>query len=108
MSAKKPAPKKGITKPPEGPVDFIYRYNPSKPRSMFVPSDWQAAQAELERGNEQIVHFFDACRAGKYPSGVHPSMIEISHEDVDLEPKGDDGFPAQLPFALIVGCADAR
>jgi carbonic anhydrase len=108
MSAKKPAPSKGKSRPSKSPVDFVYRYNPSKPRAMFIPTNWQAAQAELERGNEQIVNFFDACRAGTYPEGVYPSMIEISHEDVDLEPKGDDGFPVQLPFALIVGCADAR
>jgi carbonic anhydrase len=108
MSAKKSTPRKGKTKPGAEPIDFVFRYNPSKPREMFIPADWQAAQSELQRGNEEIVHFFDACRDGKYADGVRPAMVEVSREDVELEPKGDDGFPRQLPFALIVGCSDAR
>jgi len=104
MNAPNPTPKPGMTKP----IDLVHRYNPSNPRSRFVPLDWQAARERLEHDNEQVVRFFDACRAGAYPEGTTPSLVEIAREDVELEPRGADGFPAQLPFAVIVGCADAR
>lgn len=104
MCAKKgsPAPKKA----PAAPVDFIYRYNPADPKDFFIPKDWEEAVTELRHGNDKIVRFFDACKRGKLETRI--PVVELSKLEVELEPKGDDGFPQQLPFALVIGCADAR
>jgi carbonic anhydrase len=105
MSAKKgsPAPKKNVA---ATPVDFIYRYSPSDPKEFFIPKDWEEAATELRNGNDKIVRFFDACKHGKLET--RPPVVELSQTAVELEPKADDGFPQQHPFAALVGCADAR
>jgi carbonic anhydrase len=88
------------------PVDFIFRYDPQRPKAFFVPADWEEAAAELRNGNDAICRFFDACRHGELET--KPPVLEIGRHEVELEPRGDDGFPQQMPYAATVGCADAR
>jgi carbonic anhydrase len=104
MSAKKAdaRPKK----PVPSPVDFIIRYDPAAPKEFFIPRDWEHAASELRQGNEKIARFYHCCRTGEV--AARPTTVAMSRFEVELEPKGDDGFPQQLPFAVLVGCSDAR
>jgi carbonic anhydrase len=88
------------------PVEFTFRYNPAAPREFFVPKTWQEAVDVLREGNEKVVRFFSACQMPGL--GLETPVVELSRPQVELEPRGDDGFPRQMPFAVVVGCSDAR
>jgi carbonic anhydrase len=105
MSAKKPGRPSDVSK--AAPVDFTYRFQPSRPKAFFVPEDADQAVAELRKGNEKIVRFFEACQSGR-PAAARAQVVNLSRLEVRGEPKGADGLPMQLPFAVVVGCADAR
>lgn len=90
------------------PAEVIYRYNPSDPKPFFVPGHWQEAELYLRAGNELIVRFNDACKRRGRAAGERPPVIELSALEAEALVKGDDGFPAQMPFAVMLGCADAR
>lgn len=89
-------------------VDFIYRYNVAKPQPYFVPEGWAAAAKKLEEGNRKIVQFYQACRDGGYSRGARRPVVELSAPEAVGSPVGADGLPRQQPFAVMVGCADAR
>lgn len=93
---------------PSSCIDFTYRYRPERPKPFFVPRDWREAELYLRVGNELIVRFHDACKHDGYAPGDWPSVVEISGPEAKAEPKGDDGLPKQMPFALMLGCSDAR
>ena len=92
----------------KAPVEFIYRYNPSKPKPFFAPLDWREAAMYLRLGNQAIVRFNEGCKQHGFPQGEGPSVIELSALDAEGFEKGDDGLPTQMPFAVMLGCADAR
>lgn len=89
-------------------IDFTYRFQPDNPKPFFVPRDWEAASVFLQVGNELIVRFYEACRRGHYRTDAGPPIVEISGLEARGEPVGDDGLPIQMPFALMLGCSDAR
>lgn len=89
-------------------IDFTYRFRPARPKPYFIPRDWHEAALYLRVGNELIVRFHDACKHQGYAPGEWPSVVEISATEAKNEPRGDDGLPKQMPFALMLGCSDAR
>jgi carbonic anhydrase len=93
---------------PRSPIDFTYRYRPDEPKPFFVPRDWEDASVYLQAGNDLISRFYQACRDGAYPDDAHIPVVEISASEARGEPVGDDGLPIQMPFALMLGCSDAR
>jgi carbonic anhydrase len=105
MSPKIPRPTSGVFAAPR-PVEFTFRYDPAAPREFFVPKSWEAAVEELRNGNEKVARFIAACQLPGL--GIETQVVELSRPQVELEPKGDDGFPKQMPFAVVVGCSDAR
>ena len=90
------------------PIDFTYRYRPDNPRPFFVPDNWQSASVFLEAGNALIVRFYNACRRGHLNPDAPPAVVEISQQEAAGEPLGEDGLPIQMPFAVVLGCSDAR
>lgn len=93
---------------PKSPIDFTFRYSPSHPKPFFIPKDWQEAELYLRVGNELMVRFNEACRQHRFPPGEGPSIVELSAAEAEGYAKGADGLPTQMPFALTLGCADAR
>ena len=89
-------------------IDFTYRYSPHNPKPFFVPQDWEAASVFLQGGNAMIARFYEACRVGAFEPGVGPPVVEISESEAHGTPVGEDGYPIQMPFALVLGCSDAR
>ncbi len=90
------------------PIDFVYRYQPNRPKPFFAPRDWQEAVDYLRKGNQKIIHFYEACKQHGYPSGLTSQVVDLSALEAEGNPKGEDGLPVQMPYAVIVGCADAR
>lgn len=90
------------------PIDFIYRYQPGNPKPMFAPDDWESASIFLQAGNALTVRFYNACRRGRFNDDSTPPIIELSSNEANADSLGDDGLPIQMPFALMLGCSDAR
>src|SRR5262245_52810497 len=89
-------------------MDLIYRYDRFQPVQLRLPRDGEAARAELQQGNARFVEIvtrMQAITAGA-PSG-EPLVIPVNPVSLGL-PLAPGGAPAQSPFALVVGCSDAR
>jgi carbonic anhydrase len=89
-------------------MDLIYRYDPFQPVQIRLPPDGEAARSELQKGNTRFVEIVTRmqARTAGAPSG-EPLVIPVSPVSLGL-PLVPGGAPAQSPFALVVGCSDAR
>src|SRR5215203_4966198 len=76
--------------------ELIYRYDPEYRQVRQMPASADEARLRLEEGNQA----FAALKAGTVTGS------RIIHMDVaDI---GITGVPVQKPFAVVLGCADAR
>jgi carbonic anhydrase len=82
--------------------DIIYRYDPSRPRGVHLPVDASDAQRMLEAGSREFTTLTPA-------DGVSPSGERVFHFDLeDLGIAQPGSAPKQQPFAVVLGCSDAR
>jgi carbonic anhydrase len=79
--------------------DIIYRYDPSQPSERRNPEDASEACRRLEEGNRLFASLttdsVDGCR-----------IVPIDLEDMGIVAQGE--ILKQQPFAVVLGCADAR
>jgi carbonic anhydrase len=79
--------------------DIIYRYDPSQPSERRNPEDAREACRRLEEGNRLFASVttdaVDGCR-----------IVPIDLEDMGIGAPGN--ILKQQPFAVVLGCADAR
>ena len=85
-------------------VDIIYRYQARDIPARPLPSDSNAALLRLDDGNRAFAALLDHV---KDESGVIQQVIPVDPRDLGLVP-GKNGMPKQRPFAVILGCSDAR
>jgi carbonic anhydrase len=89
-------------------MDIIYRYDPFEPIVTRPLEDAAAAIENLSRGHEryaQIVTRVHEEMLGHRPGG----QVVIPSDPLSLGmPLGADAPPVQTPFALVLGCSDAR
>jgi len=79
--------------------EVTYRYDPAHPLEGRTPRDPEEARRLLEAGNQA----FASMASG---SAARSRIVYVGPEDVGLsEPCG---VPAQQPFAVVLGCSDAR
>jgi carbonic anhydrase len=79
--------------------EVIYRYDPEHPPEWRTPRDPEEARRLLEDGNHAFASLADGPAA-------RSRVVYVGPEDVGLaEPAG---VPAQQPFAVVLGCSDAR
>ena len=83
-------------------IDIIYRYDPDNPNPERNPATPAEARALLENGNRSYAHALDGIGDGNVSR-----VIPVSASDLGLA-TSTGGPQAQRPFALVVGCADAR
>jgi carbonic anhydrase len=82
--------------------DIIYRFDPSQPAGR-VPADADEARGLLEEGNRE----FSSILGG--PTDAAPSGSRVFLVDLDDIGIGAGGSaPRQQPFAVVLGCSDAR
>lgn len=89
-------------------MDVIYRYDPFAPITARQIPDFKAAVNELVQGNErfkQLVHRMQERTLGG--DAGEPIVVPISPMTSGL-PLFAGAVPAQAPFAVVLGCSDAR
>src|SRR5262245_53709599 len=79
--------------------EIIYRYDPSRPTERQAPADAGEARRRLEEGNQAVVNL--ATGSPEWPRVVYFDLADIG---VAV----DRGVPKQRPFAVVLGCSDAR
>jgi carbonic anhydrase len=89
-------------------MDIIYRYDPFQPLSHNEPADADAALKALGEGNERfagIVAQMQRETLGEAPAGQ--IVIPVCPLSLGL-PFWKGAATTQAPFALVLGCSDAR
>lgn len=84
--------------------EIVYRYDPDHPLPLNPPRDAAEARRRLEEGNRDFAHVFDGVPAAR---GVLRRIIPFDPRDLGLG-EGVGGAPKQQPFAVVLGCSDAR
>jgi carbonic anhydrase len=79
--------------------EVIYRYDPARRLERKPPADAAEACRRLEDGNRAFAGFGTGS-----PDGSHVVYCDLE----DLGVAADGGVPKQRPFAVVLGCADAR
>ena len=89
-------------------MDVIYRYDPFAPLSLPKTPDSATAIRRLVEGNErfsEIVHRMQLRTMGD--DAGEPIVIPVSPISLGL-PLYQGAMPSQAPFAVVIGCSDAR
>ena len=89
-------------------IDYIYRFDPKNASVKPAPKDPESAQHELESGNRMFSEWMKSCQIGSTSPGEPRYVIESSGLNFGHNPTGDDVVPHQDPFAIVIGCSDAR
>jgi carbonic anhydrase len=89
-------------------IDYVYRFDPNNPSTKSLPTDAEAARKSLEDGNRMFARWMASCRAGTFTSGEEPRhVVQCNGLEVGMVRK-EGGIPKQAPFAVVIGCSDAR
>jgi carbonic anhydrase len=88
-------------------IDYVYRFDPSHPTTKPHPADAEAARRALEEGNRTFSRWMRSCQQGQSPPGEAPYLVACNANEVGRLRKPGEA-PAQSPFAIILGCSDAR
>jgi carbonic anhydrase len=88
-------------------VDYIFRYDPRNQGAKPAPPDPAAARKALEDGNRMFARWMESCRS----SDMIEQGVEyvVATKGLHLGTTGSQReLPKQAPFAVVVGCSDAR
>jgi carbonic anhydrase len=88
-------------------VELVHRYDldDPEPHGLEPPSTPELAMDRLKEGNAHFATFMMNCRTS---IAGRPIVIPCDKTEVGLGEHDACGRPKQSPFALIVGCSDAR
>jgi carbonic anhydrase len=88
-------------------IDYIYRFDPKNPSAKPLPRDAEAARRVLEDGNRMFSKWMESCRTSAPTEGETRYVVMCNGLEVGmLRTHGE--MPKQSPFAVVVGCSDAR
>ena len=89
-------------------IDYIYRFDPQNPSAKPLPQDAENAQHILEDGNRMFSRWMESCRTGTPSVNGQPRyVVSCNGLEVGMQRTVGD-MPKQSPFAVVVGCSDAR
>jgi carbonic anhydrase len=88
-------------------VDYIYRFDPRNPSFKIPPADVGAAKKALEDGNRMFSQFMHSCRTVNISTGMPRYVVHCNGPEVGIIPE-ERQFTKQAPFAVVIGCSDAR
>jgi carbonic anhydrase len=88
-------------------IDYIYRFDPKNPSLKPPPPDAEAARKTLEDGNRLFAKWMESCRTSNISSGEPGYVVQCNGLEVGMN-RLHGQMPKQAPFAVVVGCSDAR
>ncbi|MDB5351430.1 MAG: cynT 4 [Planctomycetota bacterium] len=88
-------------------IDYVYRFDPKNPSVKAPPPDAEAARRTLEDGNRMFSRWMESCRTGSFSSGEPRYVVQCNGLEVGMI-RTHGQMPKQAPFAVVVGCSDAR
>jgi carbonic anhydrase len=89
-------------------IDYVYRFDPHNPSTKPPPTDAEAARKSLEDGNRMFARWMSSCRTGTFTRGDEQChVVQCNGLEVGMVRK-EGGVPKQAPFAVVIGCSDAR
>lgn len=84
--------------------EIIYRHDPARPHTASLPRDAREAKRCLEGGNQDFAHAFDCIPTRQ---GVLRRIVPFDPRDLGVS-RTAGAPPKQQPFAVVLGCSDAR
>ena len=88
-------------------IDYVYRFDPKNPSVKPPPPDAESARRMLEDGNRMFSEWMESCRTGTFSNGEPRYVVQCNGLEVGMiRTLGE--LPKQAPFAVVVGCSDAR
>jgi carbonic anhydrase len=89
-------------------MDLIYRFDPYRAIVIDRPADAQAARHALVAGNERLLSFVTHLQTGLLEGeAAKPAVVPVDLVSLGL-PVISGVALDQQPFALVLGCSDAR
>jgi carbonic anhydrase len=88
-------------------IDYIYRFDPKNPSLKPPPPDADAARRTLEDGNRMFANWMESCRTSDVSDGEQRYVVQCNGLEVGMN-RSRGELPKQAPFAVVVGCSDAR
>ena len=88
-------------------IDYVYRFDPKNPSVKPVPPDAEVAKRNLEDGNRMFSRWMESCRTGDFSAGQPRYIVQCNGLEVGMI-RTHGQMPKQAPFAVVVGCSDAR
>jgi carbonic anhydrase len=88
-------------------VDYIYRFDPRNPSIKPPPPDAESAKQTLEDGNRMFAKWMESCRTHDVSKGEPRYVVQCNGLEVGMN-RTIGNLPKQAPFAVVVGCSDAR
>jgi carbonic anhydrase len=88
-------------------VDYIYRFDPQNPSIKPPPPDADSAKRTLEDGNRMFAQWMESCRLHDVSKGEPRYVVPCNGLEVGMN-RLVGNLPKQAPFAVVVGCSDAR
>jgi len=88
-------------------IDYIYRFDPRNPAAKPIPPNADTARRMLEDGNRLFSKWMESCRIGTPSTGEPRYVVMCNGLEVGMQ-RTHGNLPKQAPFAVVVGCSDAR
>ena len=89
-------------------IDYIYRFDPKHPSAKPVPRDAEAAKRMLESGNQMFAEWMESCQKSESRNvGETRYIVQCNSNEVGIW-RTREQLPKHAPFAVLVGCSDAR
>lgn len=88
-------------------IDYIYRFDPKNPSVKPPPEDPEIARQNLEKGNRLFSEWMRSCRTSSFSTGEPRYVVQCNGLEVGMV-RSHGEMPRQAPFAVVVGCSDAR
>src|SRR5262245_41878315 len=88
-------------------IDYIFRFDPENPTAKPVPPNAESARRTLEQGNQMFAQWMESCQSGTTDDGGSRHIVPCNGLEVGMI-RNASAIPKASPFAVVVGCSDAR
>ncbi len=88
-------------------IDYVYRFDPENPTAKPMPPDAEAARSTLEEGNRMFSRWMESCQVSSVSTDEPRYVVPCNVYEVGMV-RTQAAMPKPSPFAVVVGCSDAR